>query len=59
MHVYSLRFSLDYFSFLRAQPPEIVPKATTTNIFGARNKEEDQQDDILSSGNYFLRLIDL
>lgn len=29
---------------LRAQPPEIVPKSTTTNIFGNRNEQvEDEQ----------------
>jgi hypothetical protein len=36
--------------FPRAQPPEIVPKSTTTNIFGARNVEEEQQVDVLSPG---------
>jgi hypothetical protein len=41
-------FSIDSLLFLRAQPPEIVP--TTTNIFGARNVEEEQQVDVLSPG---------
>jgi len=36
-------------SFLRAQPPEIVPKSTTTNIFGTRNEEEEEQDVNVSS----------
>lgn len=53
-HVFTYSFSylIDHFSFvlLRAQPPEIVPKSTTTNIFGIRNEEEEQQDDILPAG---------
>jgi len=31
-----------------AQPPEIVSKSTATNIFGARNEEEEQAMDVLS-----------
>ena len=34
--------------FHRAEPPEIVSKTTTTNIFGSSNTEEDQQDDFIS-----------
>jgi hypothetical protein len=48
------------FLFFRAQPPEIVSKAATTNLFGTRNEEEEQQDDVLSPGwlSKFFRLID-
>jgi hypothetical protein len=54
MYEYILSFSIDYLSFLRAQPPEIVPKSTTTNIFGTRNEEEEEEQkvDSLSPG-YF------
>jgi hypothetical protein len=51
--IFSLSYSIDHsFVLLRAQPPEIVPKSTTTNIFGTRNEaeEEEQQDDILIPG---------
>ncbi|CAF4650166.1 unnamed protein product, partial [Rotaria magnacalcarata] len=30
-----------------AEPPEIVSKTATTNIFGSSNSEEDQQDDFI------------
>ena len=40
----------------RAQPPEIVPKAATTGIFGNRPTEEEDQFQVLnpSTGNAFL-----
>lgn len=43
MNRFSLCFSIDYFVFHRAQPPEIVPKTATTNIFGTRTEDEEQQ----------------
>jgi hypothetical protein len=50
MNIFFLSFSINQFSFLRAQPPEIVPKSTTTNIFGTHNDEEEQQVDIFPPG---------
>jgi len=49
MNTFSLFLSIIFLSFLRAQPPEIVPKSTTTNIFGTRNEEEEEQDVNVSS----------
>jgi hypothetical protein len=47
-----LFFDQLFLSFLRAQPPEIVSKSTTTNIFGTRNEEEEEEQEVnvLSSG---------
>lgn len=44
--------------FLRAQPPEIVPKTATTNIFGVRNQEveDENQVDLVPPGKHFSRL---
>ena len=38
----------------RAQPPEIVPKTATTNIFGVRNQEveDENQVDLVPSGKH-------